>query len=772
MTEPFDLTPDPRVLQILGEISLDQWKCLAELIDNGIDAFAHARGTGDPVAFPEIGVQLPRDDREDAFIGVLDNGPGMSVEQLERAVRAGWTGNNPLDSLGLFGMGFNIATARLGAVTEVYTTRAGDDEWIGLRIDLNELRRTRSYQTARLTRPKPDVDRQGTEIRVLRLKPEQRAYFAKSVNHNKIKRQLARVYAPILRLANDGFKLQLNGVSIAPRLPCHWDPERHVMGPDGLAVHAVENFDFRVPSRRHCLTCMITFSGDIPCPSGAPDCKVVEVDRRVRGWVGLQRYLHEEDFGLDIVRNGRIIETQNKDMFVWMGGDRPEREYPIDDPRNRGRFIGEIHIDHCRVSYTKDRFERDDPAWAEMVSIVRGEGPLQPQKARSLGYGPQVAPLHRLFQAFRRSSPQGRTGRWSRVLAVKNNDRALEMADAFVKGDPDYQTDERWFALIEEEDRTLVGGGPVANAPSPSPPELPEGFLDAPPAATPPVEGAAAVPAAEPPPPSRHRSHELSRIYKHPMLKVEFNIEAFAAAFEDPELPRGMPWRLKMEDPGTRAFTFLFHGAHPVFRSATMTPTDAILSELSVKTYEFLRDTLPDAADYASILSEYRAAYANHANLEPRALIAGAEATLRDVARSLASLEGERDFAALFAALPDAASDAIRRKVATRGIADLAEIVATGEFLSHADTEDIRGFVRRNPDLFFDGKYWTQPFAMIDYGSAKVEEEARARVQDRYDSYLADAVWLTQQTPRDLGRAGRDELVRASASVRLLGSDI
>ena len=58
------------------------------------------------------------------MLTVKDNGPGMSLDQLENAVKAGWTGNNPLSNLGLFGMGFNIATARLGLVTEVWTTRA------------------------------------------------------------------------------------------------------------------------------------------------------------------------------------------------------------------------------------------------------------------------------------------------------------------------------------------------------------------------------------------------------------------------------------------------------------------------------------------------------------------------------------------------------------------------------------------------------------------------------------------------------------------------
>jgi hypothetical protein len=30
----FDLQPDPRILPMLGEINLSQWKCLAELVDN------------------------------------------------------------------------------------------------------------------------------------------------------------------------------------------------------------------------------------------------------------------------------------------------------------------------------------------------------------------------------------------------------------------------------------------------------------------------------------------------------------------------------------------------------------------------------------------------------------------------------------------------------------------------------------------------------------------------------------------------------------------
>ncbi|MCE1182501.1 MAG: ATP-binding protein [Rhodocyclales bacterium] len=777
MTNDFDLTPDPRVLQILGEINLDQWKCLAELIDNSVDAFINARRNGEQVESPSVSISLPTQDRADAAVTIRDNGPGMTIEQLERAVRAGWSGNNPLDNLGLFGMGFNIATARLGMVTEVYATRAGDHEWTGLRIDLNELRRTRSYHTPRLTRPKSDPSAHGTEIKILQLKADQRLYFAKNANHQKIRRQLARVYAPLLLSKEDTFALQLNGQNVQPKRPCHWEPDRSVQGGDGKPVHAVESFDYALPSRHYCLTCMISFSGQQGCPTAGSDCKTIEVKRRLHGWVGLQRYMHEEDFGIDIVRNGRVIEVQNKDLFVWTGGERPEREYPIDDQRNRGRFIGEVHLDHCRVSYTKDRFERDDTSWAEMVTLIRGEGPLQPQKARALGFEPPDAPLYRLFQAFRRSSPQGKTGRWSRILAVKNNERAMEMADLFNKGDPEYQTDDKWYALVEEEDRGIVGATPTATGPGSATPAAPDGFLDDGDAVPAGDSGATSPPSGGTGPgeavvaPARQKLHELSRVYKHPLLKVEFTVEAFVVDAGDPDLPRKAPWTLKIEDPGTRTFLFLFNPDHPVFRSVTMMPMDAVLCELAFKTYEFLRETSPDSAVFATILADLRGEYADDTKLDPKSIIAFADKALRDIAQSIGPLGDASTFGALFAGMPQAAQDKLRRKIASTGISSAQVVIDSGEFLGYAEAADIRLFTCQHPELFFDGKFWAQPYASLDYGDAKVNEEARARVIERYDAYLADAVWLASQSPRDLDRCDRDELIRATLSVRLLGSD-
>jgi len=459
MATDLDLTPDPRVLQMLGEINLQQWRCLAELVDNSIDGFLHAGRAGFPILNPEISISLPTRDDADARVIVKDNGPGMSIDILEKAVKAGWSGNSPINSLGLFGMGFNIATARLGLVTEVWTTRAGDPEYVGVRIDLDSLRTSRSFRVPRQTRPKPDHNEHSTEIVISRLKPEQRGYFARAQNISRIRKQLARTYSSLLQgtdVAN--LRLKLNGPRIEARRHCVWSEDRVVDLADGSKVRAVEKIDVPLAPRRYCKHCMQTLPPDeVECPTRSANCDVVETARRIKGWIGIQRYLDETDFGLEFIRNGRKIEVENKDLFVWSDGDTSEVEYPIDDPRNRGRIVGEIHIDHCRVSYTKDRFERDDPAWDEMVRVVRGEGPLQPMKARQRGYGENHSPLFRLFQAFRRSSPQGKNGLWSRVMVVKDNDRAMQMASNFSNNDPEYLSDDRWWQLVEEQDREILG---------------------------------------------------------------------------------------------------------------------------------------------------------------------------------------------------------------------------------------------------------------------------------------------------------------------------
>lgn len=772
----FDITPDPRVLQMLGEIDLPQWRCIAELVDNSVDGFLNTERAGAAIENPEVVISVPRTDTPAARITVRDNGPGMSGDTLEHAVKAGWTGNSPLANLGLFGMGFNIATARLGLVTEVWTSRAGEPVDVGVRIDFDELRAQRTFKVPRHTRPKADHTAHGTEIVISKLKPDQRQWFSRTANVTAVRKQLAKAYSALLSPESGPamFRLELNATRIQARRHCVWNPDRSIETPNGT-IYAVERFNVMLPPRRYCTTCMASLPEEsVSCPTGSASCNIVAIERRVRGWVGLQRYLHETDYGLDLIRNGRKIELANQDLFLWKEGDNTLIEYPIDDPRKRGRFVGEIHIDHCRVSYTKNRFERDDPAWEEMVRVVRGEGPLLPQKAKSLGYGANNSPLYKLFQAFRRSSPQGKNGLWSRILVVRDNDRAIEMAGKFQENDPEYLDDEKWWQLVEEQDNAVLGGpAPTTpGGPAAAPPGIPPGFID--PAPAPASVGGS--PASEPQPPEpqpvapRRPIFELTRKYVHPTYRVEYDVQGFVAAPNDPDLGAGHPWTLKLTNVATRTYAFLVDITHDLYRSATMTPLDALLTELSYRTVEFLRDTAPDAT-LASILADFRREYCVETRLDAADIIVEAGDVLAQIAQSvpanLANGAGEM----LYQELMEPEKTYIGRKMVARGVTAPREAITSGAFLAYSEPQTIRGFFYRHPELFLDGKYWDDAYAALDYGAADVTEEARALLKARYDGYLADAVWLAGQSPADLERNGRDALIRATLSLKLLLPD-
>ena len=447
--------------------------------------FLELQRAGTPVESPEVSIAIPTSDTPSGQVVVRDNGPGMSGEKLERAVRAGYSGNDPMNNLGMFGMGFNIATARLGTVTSVWSTREGDAEWIGVRIDFDALRDQEHFRTQALSRPKSDPTEHGTEVVIEKLKSEQRQWLAKPANKTKLIKELGRVYSAMLRMSGNPltFRLKVNTKLVSGRQHCIWggegNPDRIVSTARFGDVDAYQTVNLKLKDRPFCAKCWQWLRKTDPdCPLCGGKNTVFPRQRAIRGWIGIQRYLHENEYGIDILRHGRKIEVANKELFYWQDGDLTELEYPIDDPRSRGRIVGEIHLDHCRVSYTKDRFDRNDPAWEEMVGVVRGEGPLRPDKAAALGHSGNESPLYNLFQVFRRSTPKSRmAGCWAKLLVVPNNDRAVEMAVRFHDREPEFQTDAKWWELVEEADQALLRGStssPVApGAPTGSPPTLP-----------------------------------------------------------------------------------------------------------------------------------------------------------------------------------------------------------------------------------------------------------------------------------------------------------
>ncbi len=768
---------------MLGQIPLAQWKCLAELLDNSIDAFVEASRSGKPIAAPQVVINVPLTNVPTAQITVRDNGPGMDSQTLERAAKAGWSGRDPINNLGLFGMGFNIATARLGSRTTVWTTRAGDQTWTGLEIDFDRLTLNSTFLTTALQRPKADSSESGTEIVLQRLKPEMREWFARATNRTQISKHLGRTYSAMLGAGGlpIKFHLELNGATVRSRPHCIWggpgNAQRSANHPTLGLVNAFQEFDFDLPRRRYCVSCWNWLGSEQhTCPQCGNDGKVVDRERRVRGWLGIQRYQDETDFGVDFLRNGRKIEVGSKDLFAWRDPDSDEEiiEYPIDDQRHRGRIVGEIHLDHCQVPYTKERFLREDAAWSEMVELVRGKGPLQPRIAEARGMGGNSSPLYKLYQVYRRSSPQGRAGSWAKLLVVRDDVRAREMAKRFENAEPEYQTDTKWYELAEEEDNknllsggsgsggaTLGGGAGLQPTTQPGQAPIGSGPLAPGPIAMPPVTGGAPSLPSQP-------IREFSREFRDELTGQLFSVVAFAGGPAE-SVPGGQPWQLRKTSTGN--WCYYVNPSHPVFQSATLTPLDALLFQIA-HFAEDIEENQGTPHKLPAILASLRKKYAIQYRLDTVELAQKAAASLKQIAVSVAERASPETLASFFndECSPNT-QEHIRGAMARRATANPQQAIQDGRFLQYGPPQVIMDFVMLHPEELFDGKFWDEQYVNVDFGSSAANEEARKRVLSYYASLMADAVWLAQLDESEKA-ATRERLLRASLATDLLAPTI
>jgi hypothetical protein len=211
--EVIDVVPHPRLLSVLGDIEFAPWQCIAELVDNSFDELLRRPlPTGDT---PTVWVTLPgkNSTARDGEVWVKDNGMGMTLERLNNALRAGWTSNDRYGQLGLFGVGFNIATARLGQVAIVRTALPEQHDWTVVTVDLRAMAAGGHFNLPVSSEPKTSPDEHGTEIVIRHLKPEHHDTLCRQ--QAKIKQNLGDVYSYLL--SEKGFNLVVDGESVKPR---------------------------------------------------------------------------------------------------------------------------------------------------------------------------------------------------------------------------------------------------------------------------------------------------------------------------------------------------------------------------------------------------------------------------------------------------------------------------------------------------------------------------------------------------------------------------
>lgn len=469
----FDFTPDPKVLIALTHTPMKPLDALCELIDNSIDSFNAAKIQGLPkIDTPIISITLPKKKQLDSGTGVLrvqDNGPGMTAENAEKAIKAGFSGNNPYDSLGLFGMGFNISTYKLGNKTTLMTARADQKKFIKTVIDLEKINLTKNYQLAVDEIEKGPAtpfaeNRQGTIVEVTDWWPkgnDNNGFIQKLIKYgdNKIREELGRRYATILRTGD--VRILVDGERCIPFEHCVWADTRYVTK-KGEKIPAVIHIDQILGSDKRCAKCTaIIAPGQSVCPQ-CGNTTFRTIQKRVYGWIGIQRFEDKTRYGIDLIRNGRAIRIYEKDAFFKYVDEfgNEELDYPLDSVMGLGRIVGEIHLDFVPVDFMKQDFQRSSAEWQEAMSFLRGNSSLQPKKE---GASENHSPMFKLYQGYRRVKDIGRgdmyMGYWDASEGKGKKISAStveEYYQKFLQHIPGYYDDTEWWKLVEAADQPTV----------------------------------------------------------------------------------------------------------------------------------------------------------------------------------------------------------------------------------------------------------------------------------------------------------------------------
>lgn len=459
--QSLNITPDPNILVVLSNTPLKPIDALCELIDNALDSFSAATRAGLRIDNRWVRIFIPTKKQilnGEGIIKVIDNGLGLDAEGLRGALQAGFSTKNKYGNLGLFGIGFNIATAKFGQKTVVTTAKptpsgGAPENALRVTLDLPELQRRGNFDVPLETLARSE---RGTVVEVSNwwtagTANSQFALSLADISNARLLEQLGRRYSSVLLDPEKKVHMMVNDEPVIPFEHCVWSASRSVTRRGIGSIPARIEFNHTLRTSRRC-----EVDGNL-IPEGETICrvcngkKIKQVPEVVRGWIGIQRFDDKSNFGIDLIRNGRAIRVGEKEAFFTYTDNlgETEKEYPID--QNTGRIVGEVYLDHVEVDFTKQDFNRTSREWQDAINFLRGGG-LQaknrPDDKRN------TTPLGQIFDGYRKTKAMGKEdmymGTWNETKPDRiSREIEAEYYKRFKKKEPGFYDDAKWWEHVE-----------------------------------------------------------------------------------------------------------------------------------------------------------------------------------------------------------------------------------------------------------------------------------------------------------------------------------
>ncbi|MES2328161.1 MAG: ATP-binding protein [Bacteroidota bacterium] len=754
--DQFNLTPSPALLDLLGKIPFKGWQCAAELIDNSIDAIInHSEKLQDYQRI--ISVFIPtkkRIEQNEPFV-VEDWGIGMTEGQLENAVKAGFSSKNTNNNLGLFGMGFNVATSRLANTVEVWTSTVDMDTEIGVRIDLRDMKKTGSFVRPKMMREKRQDKKSGTRIEIYDYKPEAHTLL----KPQDIYRELNRAYSERI-FHGFGIKIIVNGDEITPFRFCTWDKKRSVKHKNDDIAAFVE-IDEHLNEEMFCENCFswlgapVDTSLQIECPHCNTVGQVVKKVIYISGWIGIQRYSDTEHFGIDISRNGRILSKLDKSLFHW-NDDRAKEdvrfhpEYPRDTTYAGGRIVGQIEANFIIPKYTKDDFEREDKNWRKVVNFLRGEMPLQPELANSFGYKlPNRSPIGLFFSAYRKINvPGSKTLVFGRENGSADHVTSKKWADDYYyNGNHEYQDDTKWWEAVTKADLK----------------ETPSTFNPLNPLNGPVVNPAGATTGPKPIAPEKFPGKKILRKTLRFDIEKIIGEKPFDLTIIEYYPDNDVYIPIIFESTGSIGrFNVYLNYNHPMFRDFADGYEDLIYSEVAAK-YSLMKNN--EEWTVTRIYYELKSKYAPETMLNVPNLVTKASTLMRTIHNKLVLGGGIQ--LPRKPNLDEATIKTIEKKyldLERKQIPSITGFLLNTQYLQYLDLNYLFKFVEEFPDVIYDGKIFNLPYSELD-------QENKEHQLRKYSGYFNDVRWFMNELSKEGDEAIKKlkpEIIRNRISIEIL----
>lgn len=388
MAKTYGITPDVSLFGKLGARSRAFPMVVTELVDNSLDSWIAL-----PSKFKKSGhleVDITAKVGKSAWFIIKDNAGGMNMEQLVSALTVAKSEKTE-DSrfIGHFGLGLKSAAMYIGARFRIFTLHYDDPKTVNyVEFDREKFEASGKWELKFESMDVKDAakldvvfgDGHGTEIQI-------RNDRYSPASKGSILNRLSRVFGPRLpknpKVKNtDEFPsdmtITFNEEKVFAAGPFYeyWNNSAKKV------EEAAEDFKRRLKKDKSVLRDLTTddikgeqteaaiiptkirWYEEIPGILKIPEIKIN--GKTVHGRVGIldRGMAHQNKYGFDLVKNGRVIEDSVLDK------DIRSREIGLVASNHNARIAGQLFLDDWKTDHQKTSFLKDTDDWNKLTEHV------------------------------------------------------------------------------------------------------------------------------------------------------------------------------------------------------------------------------------------------------------------------------------------------------------------------------------------------------------------------------------------------------------------